>query len=132
MPGDSLQAEDWYRRAALDLHAARIALKGGAPAEPVAVLLQQIAEKYLKGYLLSKGWRLKKTHDLRELLDRAADHSPSIGKFFELASRLTALYIEERYPTAPTGELSEGEIASLLRQTEEFVDFIVKESGQDL
>ena len=36
-------------------------------------LLQEAAERYLKGYLVSRGWTLVKTHDLSRLLAAACE-----------------------------------------------------------
>jgi len=33
--------------------------------------LQQAVEKFLKAFLLSKGWKLRRVHDLNTLLDDA-------------------------------------------------------------
>jgi HEPN domain-containing protein len=38
--------------------------------------VQQAVEKYLKGYLLSKGWELRRIHNLEILLNEAARYEP--------------------------------------------------------
>ncbi len=129
MPDDILVPAEWYKRGSHDIITARIALEASAPTDTVAILLQQAFEKYIKGYLLSKGWRLKKTHDLRELIDRAADHDPVFAEFRDLARLLTALYIEDRYPTSPSAGYSSDEMSSLMHQTERLIVLITEKSG---
>jgi len=70
---ESFLPQDWHAMAALDIRRSEILLvyddPGGA-----AFHLQQALEKYLKGYLIGKGWKLERTHDLEELLDHAVDY----------------------------------------------------------
>ncbi|MBI4266754.1 MAG: HEPN domain-containing protein [Chloroflexi bacterium] len=128
MPVSREYIQEWFDKGSHDLTTAELASKAGAPAYPIAFLLQQAAEKYLKGYLISRGWRLKKTHDLRELIARAAEFSPVFNEHTELARRLTALYIEYRYPSAPpSADLSE-EIVTLLEQTQKLIALIKEET----
>lgn len=60
--------------------------------------LQQALEKYLKGYLLFKGWILARTHNLRFLLDEAAKFNPKFIQFSQICEEVTTYYFEERYP----------------------------------
>ncbi len=57
-----------------------------------------MVEKYLKGFLMTKGWELKKTHDLPQLLDEAVKHAPKLEKFRSLCEETTVFYFEARYP----------------------------------
>ncbi|MBI2852241.1 MAG: HEPN domain-containing protein [Chloroflexi bacterium] len=127
MPADEYVRE-WFEKGSHDFTTARLGLKARAPSDTIAVLLQQATEKYLKGYLIAKGWRLKKTHDLRELLDRAVEFNPTFGKYAELARRLTALYVEHRYPSGPPSAELEGEIGSLAEQSQELIELIQTET----
>ena len=83
--------------------------------------MHQAAEKYLKGYLISKGWQLKKTHDLRELRARATEFDPAFAAYAELARWLTAFYVEERYPSGPLVNYSREEIKGILEQTKKLI-----------
>ena len=118
--------QEWFEKGSNDMLTASLAFKAGAPQDTVAVLLQQAAEKYIKGYLLSKGWRLKKTHDIRELINRAIEYNSKFSEYNDLASILTSLYIEERYPSIPQSDYSREEIASLMKQTEKLIVEIKK------
>ena len=63
MGRESLLSEDWFDKAAQDMRRVEILLAAD-DVEGAGFHLQQAAEKYLKGYLLGKGWALKRTHDL--------------------------------------------------------------------
>ncbi len=63
--------------------------------------LQQAIEKYVKGWLLDRGWVLRRTHEVDRLLDDATGFDPSLQPFRSLCERLSAYYLVERYP--PTG-----------------------------
>jgi HEPN domain-containing protein len=43
--------------------------------------------KFLKAFLLSKGWQLRRIHDLEALLDDAMAFDPSLAVFRELLLR---------------------------------------------
>ncbi len=70
---DSRLPADRFARAERDLAAARHLLAEPETAfiVPAAMLLQQAVEKYLKGFLLAKESKARRTHDLLELLDDA-------------------------------------------------------------
>ncbi|MCX7825343.1 MAG: HEPN domain-containing protein [Verrucomicrobiae bacterium] len=58
----------------------------------------QALERYLKWFLICRGWKLRKTHDLMELIEEAESHDSSLGSFAELCARVNGYFIEERYP----------------------------------
>ena len=95
----------WFARGDVDVRAAERLLDGPDP-EAVAVHIQQAIEKYLKGYLLRQGWRLRRIHDLGTLLKEAVGYDPSLERFRELCIVATEYYVAERYP------YDEGEVAS--------------------
>jgi len=121
MPDKGRLAQEWLARGSNDMETARVAFQAGAPTDTIAVLLQQASEKYLTDYLLSKGWRLKKTHDLAELVDRAREHDAVFGDYLDMARRLTAYYLEDRYPPGPPAEYPREEIAEIMGQTEKLI-----------
>lgn len=52
---ESRLPQDWFRKGEADIRTAEILLNHGGDPEIAASHLQQALEKYLKGYLLSKG-----------------------------------------------------------------------------
>jgi HEPN domain-containing protein len=55
---ESSLPKDWYNKGALDIRRSEILLENNDP-EGAAFHLQQALEKYLKGYLIRKGWKLE-------------------------------------------------------------------------
>ncbi len=88
---------DWIRVAANDFQRVPRRLEEGDIAD-AALHLQQALEKYLKGFLLSRGWALQRTHDLRILLEEAARYEPDLKRFRRLCTEITAYHVQERYP----------------------------------
>lgn len=62
------------------------------------LFLQQALEKYLKGYLIGHGWRLRKIHALQRLLDAASVSNAALAPFRPLCERVSSYYLLERYP----------------------------------
>ncbi|PSG96358.1 hypothetical protein BRD56_11020 [Thermoplasmatales archaeon SW_10_69_26] len=101
MPPDPEYVDEWFQRADGDLQAARVlSMASDVPARVVLAQLQQAIEKALKGYLLSTGWTLERTHDLGYLLDEAAEHLAHLSQQRRVCEIATQAYREERYPGA--------------------------------
>jgi HEPN domain-containing protein len=98
---ESLYPQDWFAKAQKDLHTVEILMREQGDAEVAGFHLQQAAEKYLKGYLLSQGWQLQRTHNLEVLLNEAVRFEPSLERFRDLCEKATDLYTLERYPFSP-------------------------------
>lgn len=122
-PEPSLSAE-WFALGDQDLAAARILLTEDGPLPVVAFHLQQAIEKYLKGYLISTGWSLRRIHDLEILLQEAIQVDEAFRRFWADCQRITEFYIESRYPTGFFTILEEGELRSDLATTEALIDLI--------
>ena len=127
MPGkkDSPYPQDWFTKGGSDIAAAGT-LVGSGNLGVAAFHIQQALEKYLKGYLLSKGWKLRRIHDLEELLDEAVSRNPGLEKFRALCQTATEYYIEERYPSLVSSELNSGELKDAIKETGKFMAEIVK------
>ena len=61
-------------------------------------LLQESVERYLKGYLISRGWKLERIHDLNRLVDAAALYDRQFRAFAPLAQSLTEQFQAQHYP----------------------------------
>lgn len=75
-----------------------------------AFFLQQSLEKYLKAFLLEKGWKLKKIHELDTLLDYAVEFNSTLEEFRGLCERVTGYYYTERYPVIVPSELTTDDV----------------------
>ena len=111
---DSLYPADWRRVARQDWHRVHVML-ADRDAQGAGFFLQQALEKYLKAYLLERGWKLRKIHTLQSLLDEAAEFDNAITGFRPLCERVSGFYIAERYPTLSGFGL---EIENVLKEKE--------------
>ena len=116
-PQESLYSADWLRIAEKDLRRARRSLGDNDP-EMAGFYLQQAIEKFLKAFLLSKGWQLRRIHSLEALLDDAITYEPTLGDFRDLCQKISAFYILERYPLVAETGVAEEDIRISLEQAE--------------
>jgi HEPN domain-containing protein len=117
---ESSLPEDWFEKGNEDKQAVEILLKHGGSISVSSYLVQQMLEKYMKGFLLSKNWRLKRTHDLEELLDKMVEYDLSFEEFRELSQEATAFYFFERYPFFGS-ELSREEVERIYNRSLELI-----------
>ena len=112
---ESLYPADWLRIAEKDLGRARHLLDVQDP-EAAGFFLQQATEKFLKAFLLSKGWELQRTHDLEVLLNAALAYDSSLESFRAVCQKITAFYLIERYPLMTGTGLTEEDVRDSLEQ----------------
>lgn len=117
---ESRYPRDWFRIGDKDLQRARNLLEF-RDLEGTGFYIQQAVEKYLKGYLLSKGWELRRIHNLESLLNDAIGHGPSLEEFRTVCRKITQYYVEERYPGTVPSELTEEEISESLTFAEKII-----------
>jgi HEPN domain-containing protein len=89
---------DWFDQGDLDIRAAEILLDQDGPHRIIAFHIQQAIEKYLKGYLLSQSWPLRRIHDLEVLIQEAITRDNDFSPFLSSCQKITEYYIESRYP----------------------------------
>jgi HEPN domain-containing protein len=94
---ESHYPRDWLAIGDKDWRRMGQALDDG-DAEEAGFWLQQAVEKYLKAYLLAKGWTLRKVHDLEVLMNEAASHMPNSRQFSKACRKISGYYLAERYP----------------------------------
>lgn len=123
---DESNPADWFAFAAERLLAADVLSRHDGTSASSVEALQEAAERYLKGFLITKGWTLKRTHDLKVLVKDAAAFVPEFIGFLDLAERLTAEFFEQHYPggdlthvgeTYPDMRAKVGEIVALIRHS---------------
>ena len=71
-------------------------------------LLYEAVERYLKGFLVSQGWKVVKTHDLNRLLAEACVFDQSFSEFESAAQNLTEQFWEQHYPGGDLDEVGDG------------------------
>ena len=128
---ESLIPGEWYKIADRDLRAAQLLLTEPDDFHGIAgMLLQQALEKYLKGYLLSKGWKLVRIHDLGRLLKDLVSYEPDFQEYAEACLRITDFYLEDRYPLHSEKPIQRAELEALASQAEALIGRIRQRSGQ--
>jgi HEPN domain-containing protein len=93
-------------------------------------LLQQAAEKALKGFLLSHGQELRFTHDLEVLLSDATGFDPGLAKYEEACAHVSLCYIQERYPGERRLSPTEGEFMRIAPTIEAMVEALRTAASQ--
>ena len=89
---------DWFLLAEERLRSADALYRSEGVTYSCIELLQESVERYLKGYLISQGWKLEHIHDLNRLLDAAAVHEQRFQVFAPLAQSLTEQFWAQHYP----------------------------------
>ena len=139
-PDESDYPHEWIERADKDWRRVQVLL-GADDSEMAAFRLQQAVEKFLKVFLLSKGWTLRKTHRLTDLLAAAAaehdvplDGDAAPADFDAVCSTITDFYFADRYPALPGEERPQTDssaagVRSARTQVEPLVDALRKGVG---
>ncbi len=112
---------DWLRIAEKDLLRVHRLLDLQDP-EAAGFYLQQATEKFLKAFLLSKGWPLQRIHDLEPLLNAALSYDPSLEQYRPTLQTVTGFYFVERYPSMLESGLTERDVRDALAH----IDGLVK------
>lgn len=116
--------KEWLKIAKKDLEEAEFLFANRRPTEDVVYFLQQAAEKSLKGYLIYRGWKLQKIHDIRTILQEAVKFDKSFETFIPIAAQLTEFYFKGRYPPGEEIDLEEEEIEQKLSEVKKLFGFI--------
>lgn len=121
LPEESLYPADWLRIAEKDLKRAGRLLDENDPGL-AGFCLQQAVEKFLKAFLLSQGWQLRRIHNLDDLLDDAVIYNASLEKFRSVCQKITAFYFVERYPLIIETGITEADVRISLEQVKELIE----------
>ena len=118
---------EWFERGKGDLEVAKILLAKEGYLDVALFHIHQAVEKYLKGFLIYRGWKLKKVHDLESLLTEAMNFDDKFQEHLDFGRKLTAFYYEERYPPGPISSFSKEEIEEMLETAEEIINNLKEE-----
>ena len=78
--------------------------------------------RWVKAFLLSKGWTLRRIHDLEALLDDAIVYDQGLGRFRSVCQQVTSYYTVNRYPLPVASGPAEVEVRRALHAAAELVD----------
>jgi len=105
MRTDENNPEDWLRSARVRLGSADDLYPLEGASESVVELLQEATERFWKAYLISKGWRLRRIHDLGALMAEAIAFDARFEEFSDFADELTDHFWAMHYPGGETDEV---------------------------
>ena len=109
------QALEWFERGDHDIETAQLLYEEHGYADAIAYHIQQAIEKYLKGYLVLKGQKPPRVHELDTLLNLVDKFEADLyAPFIDLCEKATRYYIEDRYPPGPPPAYSREEIKAPL------------------
>lgn len=118
---------EWFQKGENDLKSAQIILKeNDGPPATVCFLSQQVAEKYLKGFLVYNGKSFRKVHDLLEIISECEEIEKGVSDLRPAAAELNEYYIESRYPIE-IPDFNEKQAKDALKKAEKIKDFVVKQ-----
>ncbi len=89
---------EWFKKAGDDEISIKAILIGGGGFSTACFLSQQLAEKYLKGFLVFHSKTFPKVHDLLELETLLLRFEPGIKEYEKELDLLSTYYFETRYP----------------------------------
>ena len=95
---DDQNPADWFAFAEERLQGADVLRKSEGITALGIEALQEATERYLKGFLIAKGWTLIKTHDLERLVKEAAQFDHCFAVFQAFAIELTEDFFDQHYP----------------------------------
>lgn len=128
MTQPELKFEEWKQYADEDEQMAELALREDGPPNQICFHSQQIAEKYLKGFLVFSKKRFEKRHQLDFLLNLCEKVDSSFKELTEDVKYLTEFYVETRYPgDVPEFTLEECEKA--LEAAKRIKEFVLEKVG---
>lgn len=102
MPNKKL-AQEWFDKGDEDELVVEALLKNKTSPNIACFHSQQVAEKYLKGFLVYSEREFEKIHAIPRLLELCAEIEPAFSSLKETASTLMPFYVGPRYP----GDLSQ-------------------------
>ena len=96
---DNEVSKGWFKKAENDLRNAEFVIKmSNPPTDTICFHSQQVAEKYLKGYLAFFGKEIPKIHDLEQLISLCENIDSRFSNLYEIALELTEYAVVVRYP----------------------------------
>lgn len=116
----------WFEKADNLWLYAKAAFRETGLTAPFCFDCQQVAELYLKGFLVLNGRKPPRTHSLLLLIERCIDLDSGLGRLSEECKFLTKYYIPTRYPSYPFPEYSDEEAGEAKKSVEKIVLVIKK------
>ena len=124
---------DWLRYAEGDLRVAEGNLESESPSfHTICFLCQGSAEKFLKAYLISKGWELEKTHDVLKLLDYCLAYDSSFKELVSSGEIVNEYIVAGRYPgILKQSDLTKEDAEEATQATRKIREYVAKLIAKD-
>lgn len=119
---DADYPSDWVQIAEKDWRRARRLWKEDP--ELAGFCLQQAVEKFLKAFLLARGWKLRRIHSLDALLDDAVSYDSDLESYRSICQRISAFYLIERYPMTLDARITRQDVQESIDRVRGLVDRI--------
>lgn len=126
---NKILAKEWFDAAQSDLEYAEVGLKEDIVFPQVAFLAQQVAEKFLKGFLFLNGIEAPRIHELPKLLDECVKINKNLENLRDSCELLAGFYIEPRYPPDIPNYTKE-EIESAVDEARKIKDLVVSSQNE--
>jgi HEPN domain-containing protein len=120
---DSVYPRDWLRIAEKDLKRVKNLMEANDP-EAAGFYLEQTVEKFLKAYLLSNGWKLKKIHDLEILINDSLKFASELERFRNVCQTISGFYFLDRYPLTLEAGIELDDVQETLKEIFPLFDFV--------
>ncbi len=124
------QALEWFTRGDHEIETAQLLFDEQGYTDSIAYHIQQAIEKYLKGYLILKGQKPPRIHELDTLLNLIEKIDTDLYlPFIELCEKATRYYLEDRYPPGPPAEYERSEIKIDLELSWQLIRVLKERAG---
>ncbi|HHW01817.1 MAG: hypothetical protein PWQ97_703 [Tepidanaerobacteraceae bacterium] len=121
---DSSRYQDWIQKAKKDINAALILKEHDCGNDLVSFHCQQAIEKLLKGYIIYKINKIVEGHSLVYLCKICMNFNPELKKYIKDCAFVNQYYIETRYPSEDTIEVSDEEAQECIKISKEIFQLI--------
>lgn len=117
-------AQEWFNLANEDFLFAKAGYKESKIPRNACFLSHQVAEKYLKGFLVSQGIEPPRIHLLLQLLDKVIKCDASFRKIRDDCHLLDNYYNPARYPDEARLDYSDKQAKEALEAAQRVKDFV--------
>jgi HEPN domain-containing protein len=128
-PNFKILAREWLEKGDHDFDEAKLSFQHGGWTDIICFHCHQAVEKYLKGFLVSRGCDITakkyKIHNLRILLKMCGELENSLKSLEADCGNLNQYYIEPRYPLGAPKVYPKREAKEALEAAEKIITFIV-------
>lgn len=119
----------WLKIADDDLLFAKAGWRESNISGHACFMCQQIVEKYLKGFLVSRNVKPPRIHDLSKILEMCIEIDEEFKRFTDGCEILSGYYIATRYPLDMPQDYSAKQVKEAFAVVEKIKDFIISKTA---